>query len=116
MQELTSGCLQPLSLRLVLKKLDNLPIFLKIRPVSSPSSSPLFWPSCHVNIPSAFFQVRGADVLRDAALTYKKAPRLHDNVRTRIGLHDGLPYTLWDNHTKCLISKLFAEYNRLGLS
>lgn len=69
-----------------------------------------------MNIPSAFFQVRGADVLRGDALTYKKASRLHDNVRTRVGLHDGLPYVLWDNHPKCLTSKPFAEYNRLGLS
>ncbi|KAJ9634473.1 hypothetical protein H2204_006298 [Knufia peltigerae] len=65
--------------------------------VFSPLWSPLLWPTGHANLPPAYFQICGADMLRDEALIYERELRLND-IETKVDIYPGLPHVFWYTH------------------
>ncbi|KEF57633.1 uncharacterized protein A1O9_05551 [Exophiala aquamarina CBS 119918] len=65
--------------------------------VNSPLWSPLLWPTGHANLPPTYFQICGADMLRDEALIYERELR-ENNVKTKVDIYPGLPHVFWYTH------------------
>ncbi|KAH7156625.1 Alpha/Beta hydrolase protein [Dactylonectria macrodidyma] len=65
---------------------------------TSPLWSPLLWPTGHKDLPPTFFQICGADLLRDEALIYERELRLENGVKTRAVVYQGLPHIFWYNY------------------
>jgi acetyl esterase/lipase len=59
---------------------------------NSPLWSPLLWPTGHKDLPPMFFQICGADLLRDKVLIYERELRLENRVKTRTIVYQGLPH------------------------
>ncbi|KAH7235416.1 Alpha/Beta hydrolase protein [Fusarium tricinctum] len=76
---------------------------------TSPLWSPLLWPTGHKGLPRTFFQICGADLLRDEALIYERELRLESGVTTRTIVYDGLPHIFWYNYPTHSASAKFAE-------
>lgn len=61
--------------------------------------SPLFAtfndPSGHARLPPTYFQVCGADILRDDGIIYEKSLREKYNINTRIDSYPGQPHMFW---------------------
>ncbi|KAL4738270.1 alpha/beta-hydrolase [Aspergillus similis] len=75
---------------------------------ASPLWSPLLWPTGHASIPPTFFQICGADLLRDDALIYERELRLKYGVKTRAIVYQGLPHVFWYTHPSLTASKRFT--------
>uniref|UniRef100_A0A8H7K6Z7 Alpha/beta hydrolase fold-3 domain-containing protein n=1 Tax=Bionectria ochroleuca TaxID=29856 RepID=A0A8H7K6Z7_BIOOC len=82
---------------------------------NSPLWSPLLWPTGHKNLPPTFFQICGADLLRDEALIYERELRLENGVKTRTIVYEGLPHIFWYNYPTHSASTKFAEDSVAGL-
>jgi acetyl esterase/lipase len=65
--------------------------------VKSPLWSPLLWPTGHANLPPTYFQICGADMLRDEALIYERELR-ENNIETKVDIYSGLPHVFWYTH------------------
>jgi acetyl esterase/lipase len=64
----------------------------------SPLWNPLLWPTGHANMPPTFFQICGADLLRDEALIYERELRKEHGVNTKAVVYQGLPHVFWYNY------------------
>lgn len=82
---------------------------------SSPLWSPLLWPTGHGGLPPTFFQICGADMLRDDALIYERELRLDHGIKTRVTMYEGLPHIFWYNYPDHSASKKFVEDASIGL-
>jgi acetyl esterase/lipase len=60
----------------------------------SPLRSPLIFPS-HKDLPPAYFQVCGADPLRDEGLIYEMVLREDCGIKTKLDIFPGLPHGFW---------------------
>jgi acetyl esterase/lipase len=60
----------------------------------SPLKSPLIF-SSHENLPPAYFQICGADPLRDDGLIYEQMLREDYKIKTRMDIFPGLPHGFW---------------------
>jgi acetyl esterase/lipase len=60
----------------------------------SPLRSPLIFPS-HKDLPPAYFQVCGADPLRDEGLIYEMVLREDCGIETKLDIFPGLPHGFW---------------------
>jgi acetyl esterase/lipase len=77
---------------------------------SSPLRSPLIFPS-HEGLPPAFFQICGADPLRDEGLIYEQVLREDFGIKTRLDIFPGLPHGFWSWFPQAEFSKDFqANY------
>ena len=52
-------------------------------------------PNGHKSLPPTFFQIDGADPLRDEAIIFERVLRKEDGVETRMNLYPGLPHGHW---------------------
>ncbi|KAL2823733.1 alpha/beta-hydrolase [Aspergillus cavernicola] len=82
---------------------------------TSPLWSPLLWPTGHLNLPPTFFQICGADLLRDEALIYERELRLKSGVKTRVIVYSGLPHVFCYTHPFLSASRAFAKDAVLGV-
>ncbi|ETS81533.1 hypothetical protein PFICI_06535 [Pestalotiopsis fici W106-1] len=82
---------------------------------SSPLWSPLLWPTGHAGLPPTFFQICGADMLRDDALIYERELRMDHGIKTRVVMYQGLPHVFWYNYPDHSASKKFVEDASNGL-
>ncbi|GAB7333651.1 hypothetical protein MBLNU13_g05209t2 [Cladosporium sp. NU13] len=73
----------------------------------SPLWSPLLWPTGHRDLPPTFFQICGADLLRDEALIYERELRLESGVKTKTIVYEGLPHIFWYNYPTHTASRKF---------
>ncbi|KAG0649279.1 AB hydrolase superfamily [Hyphodiscus hymeniophilus] len=73
---------------------------------TSPLRSPLIFPS-HEGLPPAYFQVSGADPLRDEGLIYEQVLREDSGVKTRLDIFPGLPHGFWSWFPQAEFSKDF---------
>jgi acetyl esterase/lipase len=53
---------------------------------AEPMFSPLLWPSGHSGLPPAYFQICGADPLRDEALIYERLLREKESTATKVDM------------------------------
>lgn len=70
--------------------------------LSSELWSPLLWRNGHHDLPPTYFQVCGADVLRDDSLVYERCLRLDNKIPTKVDVYTGMPHVWWyfyPNHT-----------------
>lgn len=82
---------------------------------SDPLFSPLLWPSGHSNLPAHYFQVCGADPLRDEALIYERLLREKENTKTRLDVYQGQPHGFWSIFPQMKASKKFVEDSVKGV-
>ncbi|KAH6664846.1 Alpha/Beta hydrolase protein [Halenospora varia] len=80
----------------------------------SPLRSPLLFPS-HKELPPAYFQVCGADPLRDEGLLYEKILREECGIKTKLDVFPGLPHSFWSFFPDAEFSKSFQEDTTRGL-
>lgn len=82
----------------------------------SPLWSPLLWPGGHGNLPRTFFQICGADPLKDEALIYERELRLENKTETKVVIYTGLPHVFWYMYPGHSATKRFHEdaVNGLG--
>ena len=73
--------------------------------------SPLLWKTNngHKNLPPQYFQICGADPLRDEALVYERGLREDDGVKTKVDIYPGLPHGFWSVFPTMKASKKFVE-------
>ncbi|TVY68153.1 AB hydrolase superfamily protein [Fusarium oxysporum f. sp. cubense] len=76
---------------------------------ASPLWNPLLWPTGHRGLPPSFFQICGADLLRDEALIYERELRLEGGVKTKTVLYEGLPHVFWYDYPTHSASARFAK-------
>ncbi|KAL4937904.1 alpha/beta hydrolase fold-domain-containing protein [Aspergillus oleicola] len=82
---------------------------------ASPLWSPLLWPTGYASIPPTFFQICGANLLRDDALIYERELRLKYGVKTKAIVYQVLPHGFWYTHPSLTASKRFAEDTVCGV-
>ncbi|KAF5599497.1 alpha beta hydrolase fold-3 [Fusarium pseudoanthophilum] len=82
---------------------------------ASPLWNPLLWPTGHIGLPPTFFQICGADLLRDEALIYERELRLESGVRTRTVVYEGLPHVFWYDYPTHSASDRFTKDAADGL-
>ncbi|KAF9777040.1 hypothetical protein IL306_004690 [Fusarium sp. DS 682] len=82
---------------------------------TSPLWNPLLWPTGHKNLPPSFFQICGADLLRDEALIYERELRVNSGVKTKTIVYEGLPHVFWYDYPMHSASARFAEDAVAGL-
>lgn len=82
---------------------------------TSPLRSPLIFPS-HAGLPPAYFQVCGADPLRDEGLIYEQVLREDAGVRTRLDVFPGLPHGFWSWFPEAEFSRDFQAKTTDGLT
>lgn len=61
----------------------------------------------HEDLPPAYFQVCGADPLRDEGLIYEHVLREEAGVKTRLDVFPGLPHGFWSWFPQAEFSKDF---------
>lgn len=81
---------------------------------SSPLWSPLLWPTGHGDLPPHFFQICGADMLRDEALLYERELK-QNHVKTEVIVYQGLPHVFWYDYPSHSVSKKFVTDITRGL-
>ncbi|KAF4425052.1 hypothetical protein F53441_14200 [Fusarium austroafricanum] len=82
---------------------------------TSPLWNPLLWPTGHRNLPPSFFQICGADLLRDEALIYERELRVHSEVKTKTIFYQGLPHVFWYDYPSHSASVRFVQDAANGL-
>ncbi|KAF4337909.1 alpha beta hydrolase fold-3 [Fusarium beomiforme] len=82
---------------------------------TSPLWNPLLWPTGHKGLPPSFFQICGADLLRDEALIYERELRVKSGVRTKVIVYEGLPHVFWYDYPTHSASVRFADDAVAGL-
>ncbi|KAH8653064.1 Alpha/Beta hydrolase protein [Tricladium varicosporioides] len=80
----------------------------------SPLRSPLLFLS-HKDLPPTYFQVCGADPLRDEGLLYEKILREEYGIQTKMDLFPGLPHSFWSFFPNAEFSKSFQKDTTRGL-
>ncbi|KAH8100057.1 Alpha/Beta hydrolase protein [Cristinia sonorae] len=78
-----------------------------------PTASPLLFPS-HANLPPAFFQVAGLDLLRDEGLLYERVLR-EAGVKTKLHVYQGVSHGFHLIFPQLAASKKFEEDFKNGL-
>lgn len=76
--------------------------------------SPLLFES-HKGLPPTYFQVCGADPLRDEGLIYESLLREECDVPTRLDVFPGLPHAFWTWFPKAKFSEDFQDKTIGGL-
>ena len=76
---------------------------------ASPLWSPQLWSTGHANLPPTFFQICGADMLRDEALIYERELRLEHGTKTRVIVYPGLPHIFWYNYPSHSAAKKYVD-------
>ncbi|VUC31181.1 unnamed protein product [Clonostachys rosea] len=76
---------------------------------ASPLWNPLLWPTGHKDLPPTYFQICGADLLRDEALIYERELRLENGASTRTVVYEGLPHIFWYNYPSHSASRKFIQ-------
>ncbi|KAF7197759.1 AB hydrolase superfamily protein B1A11.02 [Pseudocercospora fuligena] len=64
----------------------------KVEDRGDPLFAPLLWPTGHKNLPPQYFQIDGADPLRDEALIYERILREKEGVTTKVDVYPGQPH------------------------
>lgn len=82
---------------------------------TSPLWSPLLWPTGHGNLPPHFFQICGADLLRDEALIYERELRQDNDVETKVVVYSGMPHVFWYIYPTHSASPQFTKDTTRGL-
>lgn len=75
-------------------------------------SSPLAAPFNRKNqegMPPTYFQICGADPLRDEALLYERELRETFGVKTKLSVYAGLPHSFWSIGPQLDVSKGFVN-------
>lgn len=71
--------------------------------------SPLVWPTGHSKLPPHYFQICGADPLRDEGLIYERMLRENEGIKTRLSVYKGLPHGFWSIFPQLKSSQQFVE-------
>ncbi|KAH8100058.1 Alpha/Beta hydrolase protein [Cristinia sonorae] len=82
-------------------------------PPEDPTASPLLFLS-HANLPPAFIQISGLDLLRDEGLLYEKVLR-EAGVKTKLHVYQGVSHGFHMGFPQLAASKRFEEDYRNGL-
>jgi acetyl esterase/lipase len=77
--------------------------------------SPLVFKTGHAGLPPSYFQVCGADPLRDEALIYEKVLREDEGIKTKVDVYPGLPHGFWSMFPTIPSSKKFVEESVKGV-
>ncbi|KAI5358196.1 Putative alpha/beta hydrolase-3 [Septoria linicola] len=80
-----------------------------------PLFSPLLWKSGHKGLPAQYFQICGADPLRDEALVYERVLREEDGVKTKVDMYAGQPHGFWSIFPTMEASKKFVDESVKGV-
>ncbi|CZT17551.1 related to Putative sterigmatocystin biosynthesis lipase/esterase STCI [Ramularia collo-cygni] len=80
-----------------------------------PLFSPLIWPTGHRGLPPHYFQVCGADPLRDEALIYERLLREKEGVKTRLDIYKGQPHGFWSIFPQMKAAQKFVEDSVKGV-
>jgi acetyl esterase/lipase len=77
--------------------------------------SPLIFKTGHKGLPPTYFQVCGADPLRDEALIYERILREEEGIQTKMDVYPGLPHGFWSVFPTIESSKRFVEESVKGV-
>lgn len=77
--------------------------------------SPLIFKTGHAGLPPSYFQICGADPLRDEALIYERVLREEEDLKTKVDVYPGLPHGFWSIFPKIESSKKFIEESVKGV-
>lgn len=77
--------------------------------------SPLVFKTGHANLPPHYFQICGADPLRDEALIYERVLREDEGFKTKVDVYPGLPHGFWSIFPSIESSKRFIEESVKGV-
>ncbi|OQO01966.1 hypothetical protein B0A48_12439 [Cryoendolithus antarcticus] len=76
---------------------------------SNPLLSVLNWKSGHKGQPTTYFQICGADPLRDEAFVYERILRQDLGIKTKVDVYPGLPHGFWGVFPHMKSSGKFVE-------
>ena len=82
---------------------------------SDPLFSPLIWKTGHKRLPPQYFQICGADPLRDEALVYERLLREDEGTKTKVDMYPGQPHGYWSIFPTMKASKRFVEDSVKGV-
>ncbi|CAK1357172.1 AB hydrolase superfamily protein [Cercospora beticola] len=82
---------------------------------SDPLFSPLVWKTGHKGLPPQYFQICGADPLRDEALVYERLLREDEGTETKVDMYPGQPHGYWSIFPTMKASKRFVEDSVKGV-
>jgi acetyl esterase/lipase len=82
---------------------------------SSEIFSPLTFRTGHAGLPPNYFQICGADPLRDEALIYERILREEEGIKTKVDVYPGLPHGFWSMFPTIPSSKKFVEESVKGV-
>lgn len=77
--------------------------------------SPLLFQTGHAGLPPSYFQICGADPLRDEALIYERVLREEEGVKTKVNVYPGLPHGFWSIFPTIESSKKFVDESVKGV-
>jgi len=77
--------------------------------------SPLIFETGHAGLPPSYFQICGADPLRDEALIYERVLREEEGIKTKVDVYPGLPHGFWSVFSTIPSSKQFVEDSVKGV-
>ena len=77
--------------------------------------SPLLFKTGHSGLPPSYFQICGADPLRDEALIYERVLREDEGIKTKVDVYPGLPHGFWSTFPKTPSSKKFVDESVKGV-
>ncbi|QIW97041.1 hypothetical protein AMS68_002559 [Peltaster fructicola] len=83
--------------------------------LKNPLVSPLVWKTGFSSFPNSYFQVCGADPLRDEALIFERLLRVDEKVKTKVDVYQGLPHGFWSIVPTLNVSKKFTDESLEGV-
>ncbi|GIZ42379.1 hypothetical protein CKM354_000565200 [Cercospora kikuchii] len=89
--------------------------FVEPKDRSDPLFSPLLWKTGHKNLPPQYFQICGADPLRDEALVYERLLREEEGTKTKVDMYPGQPHGYFSMFPQMKASKKFVEDSVQGV-